>query len=68
METLKSRASHVSLSFGAEQAYTDNAVRPRAELLDCQVILAGSDIYGQVLGGTISLRSKLLALSKLPVL
>ncbi|KAH7364074.1 hypothetical protein BKA65DRAFT_129315 [Rhexocercosporidium sp. MPI-PUGE-AT-0058] len=68
METLQSRASHVSWCFSLSPACTNHTVGPRAELLHCHVTLAGSDIYGLVLSGSISLRSSFLELSKWPKL
>ncbi|PVH85736.1 HET-domain-containing protein [Cadophora sp. DSE1049] len=67
METLVSRPSHVSWCFGPTPACTDNSVGSRAELLDCQVTLAGPDIYGQVQDATITLKSDFLSLSGWPV-
>ena len=67
METTVSRPAHVSWCFGPTPACTDNSVGSRAELLDCQVKLAGPDIYGQVRDASITLRSDFIPLPDWPV-
>ncbi|KAL2076233.1 hypothetical protein VTL71DRAFT_1176 [Oculimacula yallundae] len=43
-------------------------VGPKAELIDCQVTLAGTDVYGEVMAGAFTLKSTFLQLSNLPLL